>query len=102
MPDWCPTCVNLKKPWDDPVCKECLQQSLPFGKKSPTKYEKWKKTNYDRVIHMSPKELAEIMAPDCPPGYPYGKCDDYVKWDGNLDCPKCWLDWLKQEVEDNA
>lgn len=56
-------------------------------------------TNYDRIISKTPEELAEIMVSDCPPNYPKSECREYEKNDGNLDCSKCWLDWLKQEAE---
>ena len=44
---------------------------------------------------MTDEELAEIMVGDCPPNYPKGDCREYEKNDGNLDCPECWLDWLR-------
>lgn len=56
-------------------------------------------TNYDRLVSKTPEELAEIMVSDCPPNYPHGECREYEKNDGNLDCSKCWLDWLKSPVE---
>lgn len=55
-------------------------------------------TNYEKLIRKTPEELAGIMVSDCPPDYPHGDCREYEKNDGNLDCPKCWLDWLKQEA----
>lgn len=58
-------------------------------------------TNYDRLISKTPEELAKIMVGDCPPNYPHGDCREYEKYDGNLDCCKCWLDWLKSPVEVN-
>ena len=56
-------------------------------------------TNYDRLISKTPEELAEIMEGECPPNYPNGNCREYEKYDGNLCCCKCWLDWLKSPVE---
>lgn len=57
------------------------------------------KTNYDILISKTPEELAEIMVSDCPPNYPHGECREYEKNDGNLDCSKCWLDWLKSPAD---
>ena len=51
--------------------------------------------NADRIRAMSVEEMAEIMVSNCPPNYPHGDCREYEKWDGNLDCQQCWLDWLK-------
>ena len=59
------------------------------------------RTNYDLIISKTPEELAEIMVSDCPPNYPHGECREYEKNDGNLDCFKCWLDWLKSPAEAN-
>ena len=56
-------------------------------------------TNYDRLIRKTPEEMAQIMVSGCPPDYPKGECREYEKNDGNLDCPKCWLDWLKEAVD---
>ena len=56
-------------------------------------------TSADRIRAMTDEELAEIMVGDCPPNYPHGDCREYEKYDGNLDCCKCWLDWLKSPVE---
>lgn len=99
MPDWCPTCVNLEKPWEDPVCKECLQQSLPFGKKPPTKYEERKKTNADRIRAMTDEELANFVSLCC--GWTCAECPVGKKCNGD-ECFSTWLDWLKQEVGDDA
>ena len=56
-------------------------------------------TNYDRLIRKTPEEMAQIIVSGCPPDYPKGECREYEKNDGNLDCPKCWLDWLLHEAE---
>lgn len=62
--------------------------------------ERKPQTNYDRLISKTPEELAEIIASDCPPNYPLVNCREYEKYDGNLDCCKCWLDWLKSPAEE--
>lgn len=47
-------------------------------------------TNYDRIVRMTPEEMAHFMARSCPPG---GKCNE----DGN--CFTCRLDWLKSPAD---
>lgn len=50
-------------------------------------------TNADRIRAMSDENLAKfIERSDCPPHD--GTCDK-----DNITCSECWLDWLKQEVE---
>jgi hypothetical protein len=56
-------------------------------------------TKADRIRSMTDEELAEIMAGECPPNYPNGNCREYEEYDGNLDCSKCWLDWLKSPAD---
>lgn len=64
------------------------------------KYLGWREhkesiTNADRIRAMTDEELAELCQnsccregyDDCPTQF-YGDCED------------CWLDWLKQEVEE--
>lgn len=53
-------------------------------------------TNADRIRAMSDEELAELFADDeraCPPRHP--NCRKYID-----KCDGCWLEWLKQPVED--
>lgn len=52
-------------------------------------------TNYDRLISKTPEEMAEWLGDKdtCPPG----ACKHM--YDG-VDCPECWLEWLKQEATD--
>lgn len=51
-------------------------------------------TNYDRLVSKSPEELAEWLGDTdaCPPG----ECTHFYD---DVDCPACWLDWLKKEVK---
>lgn len=51
-------------------------------------------TNYDRLVSKSPEELAEWLGDKdtCPPG----ECAHMYD---NVDCPECWLNWLKKEVK---
>lgn len=53
-------------------------------------------TNADRIRTMTEEELANVLAYGCV----------YAMWDGlnceGRNCCDCMLDWLKQEVSDNA
>lgn len=55
--------------------------------------------NYDRLVSKSPEELAEMFESEisggvvCPPKHTHEYCADGK-------CNKCWLDWLKREVEE--
>ena len=51
-------------------------------------------TNYDRIVSKSPEELAKWLNSHfrCPPKT---TCPM-----GEASCEKCWLDYLKREVED--
>lgn len=51
-------------------------------------------SNYDRIISKTPEELADWLGDTdaCPPGECKHIYDD-------VDCPECWLDWLKQDAE---
>lgn len=53
-------------------------------------------TNADRIRAMTDKELAKFMnVHDCPPkGSICSRPYDMAR------CDNCWLDWLKQEVEE--
>ena len=80
----CDTCKHLGNMASWP-CEDCLQGD---------RYERKPTTNADHIRAMSDEELAKW-------------CNDY-----NFNCPpveckengceKCWLDWLKQEVESDA
>lgn len=49
-------------------------------------------TNADKIRAMSDEELAMLLQPTCPSRV--CPSDSVYK-----DCYKCWIDWLKQEVE---
>ena len=63
---------------------------IPYTDKS------WRKTNADRIRSMSDEELAVYMAfvgkvnKGCP----------VMSINCQESCNKCWLDWLKGEVEE--
>lgn len=64
--------------------------------------ERKKQTNADRVRAMSDMELAEfIIGAVYDFGERPGMCDVCDTVTANH-CGKCWLDWLKQEVESDA
>ena len=58
-------------------------------------------TNADKLQAMSVEELAALCENGCPPRR---GCPDLTKEDVDKSyhelCQKCWLDWLKQEVEE--
>lgn len=104
---YCPSCRNAKdhKPQDNEVCWSCVAMGGAGNYKES-------KTNYDRLTHMSMEELAEFehsIAPNsCPPGIDGQACIDdlYAHGEGpypeDEQCRKCWLEWLKQELKEDA
>lgn len=59
-------------------------------------------TNADRIRAMNDEKLAELMEDkgDCPPiECPHDGEGAKVT---RLDCMACWLDWLKQEADDDS
>ena len=58
-----------------------------------------RKTNADRIRAMSDEELAkQLCKGSCPPDKYKFHCTKIFSG-GTTECEKCWLDWLKQEVE---
>lgn len=60
-------------------------------------------SNADRIRAMSDEELAEFFPAtasefSCPPNSTNESCRNAGGWFNG--CPKCWLDWLRQEVND--
>ena len=60
-------------------------------------------TNGDAIRDMTDEELAEFFPTtasefSCPPGSTNESCRNAGGWFNG--CPKCWLDWLRQEVND--
>lgn len=83
-------CDSCKYPYDIRKwpCEDCLQGD---------RYEAKPHTNADRIRAMTDEELAEFLQKN------RGGCKalttkSYVC--DNTDCKACWLDWLKQEVEE--
>lgn len=60
-------------------------------------------TNADKYFrNATDEEIAELMTKtgsefNCFPGATTADCEKAGSWWGG--CKKCWLDWLKQEVE---
>lgn len=69
-------------------CDSCYDQFEPI--------ETPRLTNADRIRAMTDEELTEYIRVFFPEVCPPGNCpgEDY--------CYNCWLDWLKQEVEDET
>lgn len=65
---------------------------------TPYTKDSWKKTNYDRIISKTPKELAMLISKniDC------GVCENVFGLHpcGEKCCPGFWLYWLQQEAEE--
>lgn len=53
-------------------------------------------TNADRIRAMTDEQLAFHSGMTCPP---FVALSNKCKGEWNWNCYKCWLDWLKQEVE---
>lgn len=85
----CATCLH--KNVHPNVCSDCL---------CGTHYKPRIKTNADRIRAMTEEGLANAIVKTygeggiCPPNHTHVFC----VLDGG--CDKCWLDWLKQEVDD--
>ena len=50
-------------------------------------------TRADRIRQMSDEELAMVFGEDCADR----ECPEHRE-----SCRKCWLDWLKQEAQENG
>ena len=65
--------------------------------------ERKKQTNADKYFrNATDEEIAELMTKtgsefNCFPGATTADCEKAGSWWNG--CKKCWLDWLKQEVE---
>ena len=93
------------------VCKKCAHENYcvmaQFGGHAPlitacSKFKENSQTNGDRIRAMTDEELANFLFPlgSCPiiaDGLPFNESADCAD-----DCEKCWLDWLKKEVESDG
>lgn len=58
-------------------------------------------TRADRLRSMTDEELARYLCPyRCPSAQIEYECAKKTETE-ERDCKKCWLDWLKQEVDDD-
>ena len=63
-------------------------------------HESEPQTNADKIRAMTDEELAEWTGKVADDGY--GMCaPGHYDCEGRDSCAPCWLDWLKQEVEDD-
>lgn len=80
----------------DAICERAGQHRVKTDCISyvPKVYPKFR-TNYDCIVSKSPEDLVEYIRVWFPEACPPGRCpgEDY--------CYKCWLDWLKQEAQDD-
>ena len=91
-PQTCPTCGMTARPvHQDPLPPDRV--FCPFcGGEVP--FETCKPNNYDKIQKMRMEELAKYLYDS--DACPHEKCRHPYEM---LDCDMCWLDWLKQEVE---
>lgn len=88
------------------ICSKCTHENYcdmaQFGQQEPPiatcyKFKKKQQTNADKYFrNATDEELLQFLndADACL----YDDADVCEKWNGA--CDKCWLDWLKQEVDD--
>ena len=87
--------------------KECEACSCGGDESKCDFYEEKRKkatpkiTNADRIRAMTDEELAERFASACPPKDATNRCCLYYFQESN-GCKDCWLDWLKQEVDNDV
>lgn len=73
---------------------ECKGYSMFEPKAKPRRI-----TNADRIRAMTDEELANLIN-RIEPKFCHDGWDYMIGCDEDKDCVMCWLDWLKQEVED--
>ena len=59
-----------------------------------------KQTNADRIRSMTDEEFATAICKH--DGCPFREAEDDECFKHHFDCKACWLDWLKQECDDNG
>lgn len=96
------------------LCSKCTHESYcdmaQFGQQEPPItacycFKEKQQTNADKYFrNATDEEIAELMTKtgsefNCFPGATTADCEKAgLWWDG---CKKCWLDWLKLEVDDD-
>ena len=95
MDDKCKLCKNREEMCNDNMAMRNLCKRNGFGAFSPV-------TNADRIRAMSDEELAkQLCKRSCPPDKYKFHCTKIFSG-GTTECEKCWLDYLTQEVTEDA
>jgi hypothetical protein len=84
----------------DFIDKVCLHCSWPEFAGEPSNFKPKPQTNFDRIVSMTPEELAAWLnrhVAICTPGKSPGR--DCLHVTDGSPCEACWLDYLKQEGE---
>lgn len=79
----------------------CGEYGCALNGKTVNKLLRMKKatTNADRLRAMTDEEVATMFAYKCCPPIKVDRCP--TKKDSEIvDCVMCWLDWLRQEVQE--
>lgn len=89
---FCRNCAQYRNEW----CKLKVDSPDPDMVRDCQYYRGM--TNADRIRSMTDEDLAEYHAENC--GCALGEslfCGNRME---TIGCVRCWLDWLKQEVEE--
>ena len=80
------------------LCNRCDQYfgcCLNFDGKPCRKLRSVEPTNYDRVMEMDVRQLADFLAGNhCPPGKLYGVCP-------KENCADCWFEYLNRKTKED-
>ena len=80
------------------LCERCEHYSgcgLKFGEKICRLVRTAEPTNYDRVMEMDARQLADFLAGNhCPPGKLYGICP-------KENCADCWFEYLNKKTKED-
>lgn len=92
---YCKNCVNLRNDW----CEKAVDSPDPELERYRYYYKA--ATNADRIRAMSDEKLAELLDErECPVKHCPNLSEDGVTTIPTSSCRDCWLDWLKQEVDE--
>lgn len=81
--------------------REFIEMKRKKTQKPLTNAKPQKQTNADRIRAMSDEELAVLCEDGCPPHD--HRCPDLEGEIGMKEnCQRCWLEWLKAEVDNYA
>ena len=107
--DICGTCETLEgvpvkyQGKEKPICNTCLSKELCKVVKCSRYKKQLKQTNADRIRNMTDEELVkefvetmdDEMFFNCPVCKTKTESECFAS-----NCEKCWVEWLKQEVQD--